>query len=398
MKFRNYLAKFHEIWHLNAMYKRSLPLLDIIKRKSIFLFGARQTGKSTLLRTLFPEAKYYDLLEADTFRELNTHPELIRQRLVDNDKIIIIDEVQKLPSLLDEVHLLIERNKELRFILTGSSARKLHRKGINLLAGRAWRYNLFPLTSFEVGIDRVFELISKGGLPTVLDSPFPKREINEYVGSYLADEIKAEGLTRSVENFSRFLVTAAACNNEQLNFTSIANDAQVPSRTVREYFQILEDTLIGSTLKPFQKTVKRKPVATAKFYFFDVGVANCLAKRLEFEKGSESYGKALEHFIFTELKSYISYKEKDLSLTYWRSQSQLEVDFVIGDNIGIEVKSKMHISPQDCKGLIALNEEVTLKHKIIVCNEKEARRLENGIQILPVEAFLKMLWNDEIIQ
>ena len=380
------------------MYKRSLPLLDIIKRKSLFLFGARQTGKSTLLKTLFPHAKYYDLLAANTFRELNINPELIRQRLTDHDKIIIIDEVQKLPSLLDEAHLLIERNKDLRFILTGSSARKLYRKGVNLLAGRAWRYNLFPLTSFEVGIDRAFELITKGGLPTVLDSPSPKREIDEYVGSYLSDEIKAEGLARSIENFSRFLVTAVTCNSEQLNFTSIANDAQVPSRTVSEYFRVLEDTLIGNVLEPFKKTVKRKPVSMAKFYFFDVGVANGLAKMSEFEQGSDYYGKALEHFIFTEIRSYLSYKEKDIPLTYWRSQSKLEVDFVIGDSIGIEVKSTMHVSPQDCNGLIAFSEEVRLKHKIIVCNEKEARKLENGIQILPVETFLKMLWDDEIVQ
>lgn len=379
------------------MYSRILDIKQIVKHKSLFLFGPRQTGKSTLLKTLFPEARYIDLLEADTFRRLSSHPEDLRQTLSAQDKLIIIDEVQKLPSLLNEAQLLIDRNKDLKFIFTGSSARKLKRGRVNLLGGRAWFLNLFPLVSPELNFERLVDRLNIGSLPSVIDSPYAKEDLKAYVGGYLQEEIKAEGLSRSIENFSRFLEVAALTNTEQVNYTSVASDLGMPPRTLREYYKILEDTLIGSELPPYGKTIKRKPVATAKFYFFDIGVANVLTKRGLVEPNSELYGKALEHLIFLELKAYLAYNRIDEALTFWRTQSKFEVDFIVEDRVAIEVKSGSRISRSAQKGLLALSEEVKLKRKIVVSNEPAWRKDDNGIEVFPVELFLKQLWNNEIL-
>lgn len=378
------------------MYPRALDLSIKVAQKSHFLFGARQTGKSTLLRNLFPDALCVDMLAADTFRLLSSNPESLRRSLAPNQKLVIIDEVQKLPSILDEVHLLIERDKSLRFVLTGSSARKLHRRGVNLLAGRAWTEHLFPLTTHEVGIDRLNDLLLIGGLPPVLDSSDPQRELREYVGVYLQEEIRAEALTRSIEAFSRFLTVAGLANGQQLNFTKIGNDAQVPPRTVREFFSVLEDTLIGYQLTPFGTSRKRKSVATSKFFFFDLGVAHCLQGISSLSVGTYQYGVALEHLIANELRAALQYQGVHLPLQYWRSLSQLEVDFVVGELLAVEVKSAGRVSEQDAKGLRALQEEIGFKRRIIVSLEQTARRLEDGIEVLPVKEFLRKLWCGEL--
>lgn len=377
------------------MYPRILELDTLLQHKSLFLFGARQTGKSTLLHQRFPDAVYFDLLEADTFRELTARPEYMRQTIPSGTKIVVIDEVQKLPSLLDEVHLLIESDPKLRFLLTGSSARKLKRGGANLLAGRAWITHLHPLVAAEVGTDRLLDRLNRGSLPVVLDSALPHEDLKAYVGTYLHEEIRAEGLTRSIEAFSRFLALAGSCNGEQVNYTAIGSDAGVPPRTVREFFQILEDTLIGHLLPAYRKTEKRKPMATSKFYFFDVGVANTLLKRGAVVPGSESFGRALEHLVFLELRARLDYGRVDLPLTYWRSQSKIEVDFVLGDRIAVEVKAKPRVTPKDTQGLRALGEEVALERRIVVCNESR-RRMDGPIEILPVEEFLEDLWSGRI--
>lgn len=379
------------------MYSRILDLRPLLEHKSLFLFGPRQTGKSTLLRNIFPQAKFYDLLEADTFRELTAQPELIRQRLTPQDKIIVIDEVQKLPSLLDEAHLLIERDKTLRFVLTGSSARKLKRGGANLLAGRAWTCHLFPLVAPEVQFQDLLRRLNVGSLPAILDSQLPREELKAYVGTYLSEEIQAEGLTRSIEHFSRFLPIAGLTNGEQINFTAVANDVGLPPRVVREYYQILEDTRVGFQLLPFQHTKKRKAVATAKFYLFDVGVANTLARRGEILPGSDLFGRALEQQIFLELKAYLDYRRRGDELTFWRSLSQIEVDFLVGDRIAIEVKGKERISRRDGKGLLALEEDIPLARKIIVSLEREKRMTDEGIEIYPVERFLVELWEGALL-
>lgn len=377
------------------MYTRLLDLKQLLRHRSVFLFGARQTGKSTLLRHLFPHAEFFDLLEADTYRELSARPEYMRQVLSPDAALVVVDEVQKLPSLLDEVQLLIDRRPELRFVLTGSSARKLKRGGANLLAGRALVTHLHPLVSAETGFDRLVTRLNRGSLPAVLDSEIPQEDLKAYVGTYLQEEIRAEGLTRSMERFSRFLEVAGACNGEQLNFTEVGSDAGVPPRTVREYFQILEDTLIGHQLPAYRKTVKRKPVATSKFYFFDVGVANTLMRRSEILPGSESFGKALEHLVFLELRARLDYNRNDEPLTYWRSLSRIEVDFVIGDRVAIEVKSKARVTGRDLKGLHALSEELALQRRIVVCTEPR-RRIQDDVEIIPVESFFEELWAGDI--
>ena len=375
-----------------GMYRRALDLKKLVRHKSLFLLGPRQTGKSTLARATFPDAVFYDLLEAHTFRELAARPEYLRETLPPNARVVVVDEIQKLPSLLDEIQLLIDRNKSLRFVLTGSSGRKLKRGGANLLAGRAWFSRLHPLVSQEVDYERLVTRLNRGSLPAILDSPHYREDLRAYVGSYLREEIQAEGLTRSIQNFGRFLDVAGLTNGEPINFTSVASDAGMPPSTVREHYQILEDTLVGHQLPAYQKTVKRKPVATSKFYFFDVGVANALRRTGTIQEGSEAYGRALEHLLFLELRSFLDYHRLDEELTYWRSLSRFEVDFVVSSKVAIEVKAKARVSPRDYKGLLALAEEVRLKRKIVVCNEKRRRHTDDGIEIVPVETFLGELW------
>jgi predicted AAA+ superfamily ATPase len=380
------------------MYTRVLNLREIVRHKSVFLLGPRQTGKSTLARQAFPEAAVYDLLEADTFRELTARPEYLRQTLSPQQPVLVVDEIQKLPALLDEIQLLIDRNKKLRVVLTGSSARKLKRGAANLLGGRAWVCRLLPLVSAELDKPRILERLNRGSLPAIIDSEHYREELKAYVGTYLREEIKAEGLTRSIETFSRFLDIAGLTSGEQINFTAVADDAGVPPRTVREHYQILEDTLVGYQLQAYQKTSKRKPVATAKFYFFDVGVANMLKRTPTIEEGSDAYGRALEHLIFLELRAFLDYHRLDHELTYWRSRSQFEVDFVVGHTVGIEVKSKSRVSPRDYKGLMALGEEVRLKRQIVVCGEKLRRMADDGAEIMPPALFLKELWAGNVLE
>lgn len=379
------------------MYARRLDLESIIDRKSLFLLGPRQTGKTTLLKTRFPSARFINLLRADEFRELSAHPELLRQRIDDSTRLVVIDEVQKLPILLDEVQDLMERDKRLRFVLTGSSARKLKRGRANLLAGRALFATLHPLASVETPDVPLAMRLERGGLPSILDSPEPFEDLKAYVGSYLQEEIRGESLTRAIEPFSRFLEVSGQVNTELLNFANVGNDAQVPARTVREYFQLLEDTLVGHLLPPFRGTRKRKPVSTAKFYFFDTGVANALAGRRHIAPGSAEYGRAFEHLVFLELRAYLDYQRRDELLAFWRSQSKLEVDFVVGEQLAIEVKTTAHVSSQMLNGLRALSEEVPFKHRVVVCNERESRRTTDGILVLPADQFLRRLWAGEFL-
>lgn len=374
------------------MYKRLLNLTELLQKKSILLLGPRQTGKSTLARGLGGETQYFDLSETDTFRELSARPELIRQRLSDRTRVVVVDEAQKLPELFDEAQVLLDRDKSLRFLMTGSSARKLRRAGANLLPGRIWRRSLFPLVSAELGGARIDERVSRGSLPGIIDSEDFRAELKNYVGLYLEEEIRAEGLTRSVGNFNRFLTSAALGNAEQVNYTNVANDTGIPLNTVKAYFHILYDTGIGYELSPYRKTVTRKAVATPKFYFFDVGVANELLGRFEIGRHGDLFGKAFEHLIFTELKAALDYFGSARPLTYWRSQSKLEVDFLAGDDIAIEVKGKSAVTARDERGLSALAEELPLKRRIVVCLEPQRRRSDAGSEIVPAEEFLAELW------
>src|SRR3989338_9101950 len=380
-------------------YQRILDLQTPIQRKSLFLFGPRQTGKTFYLTRTFPNAPYYNLLQSKTFLRLSQRPHLLREELTairSLESPVIIDEIQKLPVLLDEVHSLIEE-KRIKFILTGSSARKLKRGGANLLGGRAATFHLYPLVSAEIPDFDLIRALNWGTLPSIYPSDDPESDLNDYVGNYLKEEIKAEGWARNIGNFSRFLQTASLCNAEQTHFTNIGNDAQISPRTVAEYFSILEDTLTGYILEPYTKTKKRKAVSTAKFYFFDCGVCNILAGRKNIAPKTELFGKSFEQFVFTELRAFLSYKRDLRPLTFWKSQiSDYEVDFLIGDEIAIEVKGSDMVTERHLTGIKALEEEFKMKRRIVVSMDEKPRKLD-GIDILPVSHFLEMLWGDEII-
>jgi len=379
------------------MFKRIIDLNTIIERKSVFLFGPRQTGKSFYLKNSFQNVFYYDLLKTDLFFRLSSNPSLIREELLASEekKLVIIDEIQKLPVLLDEVHYLIE-NHDIRFILTGSSARKLKYGAANLLGGRAITRHLFPLTTAEIPDYKLERITNFGSLPAFYTSPDPYEDLESYVGTYLKEEIVAEGVVRKLEHFTKFLRMAAQCDTELLNYSNIGSDLGMPAKTIREYFRILEDTLIGSVLEPFTGTVKRKAISTAKFYFFDIGVSNILAERSYIKPKTELFGKAFEHFIFLELKAYLDYTRKREKLTFWRSKAGHEVDFLIGDKIAIEVKGSDMVSGKHLKGLKALAEDLDLTRKIVVSMDPVHRKI-GEIDIYPYSIFLKELWDDKIV-
>ncbi len=379
------------------MFKRIIDLTTIIERKSVFLFGPRQTGKSFYLKKTFQNVFYYDLLKTDLFFRLSANPSQIREELLASKekKLVIIDEIQKLPVLLDEVHYLIE-NYDIRFILTGSSARKLKYGAANLLGGRALTRHLFPLTTPEIPEYNLERIINFGSLPAFYTSPDPSEDLESYVGTYLKEEIVAEGVVRKLEHFTRFLCLAAQCDTEMLNYSNIGSDLGMPAKTIREYFRILEDTLIGSVLEPFTGTIKRKAISTAKFYLFDIGVSNILAERSYIKPKTELFGKAFEHFIFLELKAYLDYSRKRAKLRFWRSKAGHEVDFLIGDKIAIEVKGSDMVSGKHLKGLKALDEDLDLSEKIVVSMDPVHRRI-GDIDIYPYKIFLEKLWNDDIL-
>lgn len=389
------------------MYTRYLKLNEILERKSILLLGPRQTGKTTLISTLLSDATQINLLEGEFFNLLSAHPEKLREIVkASKTKKIVIDEIQKIPALLDEVHSLIEKDKTLRFLLTGSSARKLRIQGVNLLGGRARRLEMFPITyseflSHPTKRDPVSTLLQWGGIPSILESEEPIEDLKDYVGTYLKEEIQAEALVRSLQNFSRFLTIAATVNAEQVIYSNIASDSGLAASTVKEYFQILEDTLVGEQLLAFRATHKRKAMGSPKFYFFDVGVVNTLLGRFSLTQGSPEYGKCFEHLIWRELRSALGYLRSLAELSYWRSLSKLEVDFIISESgqknplYAIEVKAKKSISTKDFKALNAFSEEYPQVRKMIICHEPIRRNTENSVEIWPVEDFLKALWNRE---
>ncbi len=374
---------------------RALDIARLAGRKSLFLFGPRQTGKTALVRHALPSAKIYDLLDGDVFRTLGHRPARLGEELEAGDRLVVLDEIQKLPVLLDEVHRLIEQ-RGVRFVLTGSSARKLRRVGVNLLGGRAPSRTLHPFTYRELG--SAFALtraLDRGLLPSIYFSDSPNDDLGAYVGNYLKEEIAAEALTRSVPAFSRFLEVAALSHGTMLNFSQVASDAQAPVSTVREYFHILEDTLVARLLPAWTRTRTRKAIGTAKHYFFDVGVVRYLQHRTGLARRSPEFGEAFESYIFHELSTYIDYTEA-VPLAYWRSTSNFEVDFVLADTTAIEVKAKDPVGERDLRGLRALKEESLLKHYVVVSLEPRPRTVD-GIRILPWTNFLERLWDGSFV-
>jgi len=380
------------------IFQRVLDISEESRRKSIFLFGPRQTGKTFLLNRLFPDSPIYSLLKSDEFLRISQRPQIIREELLANREVIgnkpvIIDEIQKLPFLLDEVHYMIEEYG-ITFVLTGSSPRKLKRGSANLLGGRARTRHLFPLVSHEVPDFDIVRACNFGMIPSIYQSDEPVEDLKSYCGNYLQEEIQAEGLVRRIENFSRFLETAALVNGELVNMESLSSDTGIPSNSLREYFSILEDTLIGSMLKPFKRAVHRKAISKVKFYLFDIGVCNILAKRGNIHPKSTLFGNTFEHFIYNELRTYLSYYRDDRSLSFWRDRYGNEVDFIIGDEIAIEVKASYMVSSKHLKGLRLISEEIPFKHKIVVSMDPTPRLIDD-ILILPYKEFLSQLWNRE---
>jgi predicted AAA+ superfamily ATPase len=375
-----------------AYIERVLNLAFLLQKKSHFLFGPRQTGKTSLIRHSLKGVRAYDLLDNSVYLSLSQAPGRIAQEISPQDKIVVIDEIQRLPVLLNEVHRLIEE-RGIRFLLTGSSARKLRRGGVNLLGGRARTKYIHPLTSQELGNQfNLFKAIDRGLLPSIYLSDDPHADLEAYTGSYLQQEIVAEGVTRNVPAFSRFLRVAALCNGTVVNFTNVSNDAQVPRTTVYEYFEILKDTLLLYELPAWRKSKKRKPLTSSKYYFFDVGVVAALQGR-QFRPGTPEFGEAFETYLIHELVSYSDYISGE-PLSYWRSTSGFEVDFILGDHTAVEVKAKENVSAHDLKSLRAFAEEKKLKRYLCVSLEPRRRNLEN-VTILPLREFLEALWGLE---
>lgn len=379
------------------MYIRKQTFADA-GQESLFLWGARQTGKSTLLRAMYPDNLYFDLLLSDVFESLGRAPSILRETVLAyaGKQPVIIDEIQRIPALLNEVHWLIE-NHQTRFVLSGSSPRKILRSEANLLGGRALRYELYPLVSAEVPDFDLVRALNNGLIPRHYLSDKPDKLLSAYIGNYLQDEIIAEARIRNVASFTRFLEIAAFSNGEIVNYSNIASECGVSPPTVKEYFQILEDTLTGRFLPSFQKKPKRRVILAPRFYFFDVGVANYLMKRGRVETGSEAFGKAFEHFIYQELSAHRHYSDIHYPISYWRTASGLEVDFILGDaEVAVEVKATSLATYRHLKGLTRFAEEYKVKKMILVTNDPRPRKL-GDCMVLPWKVFLDRLWAGEII-
>lgn len=384
------------------MFERNLVLPEA-GTESFFLWGPRQTGKSTLLRRTYPAARWIDLLKSEEFRRYVARPESLREEIqatgADRKQQIVIDEIQKAPALLNEVHWLME-HYNLSFALCGSSARKVKRGAANLLGGRAIRYELYGLSASELGAEFDLQrMLNHGYLPRIYQGSRPGRMLDAYIADYLKEEVAAEGLVRNLPTFSDFLDVAALSDGQSVNFSSIARDCGVSNQSIRNYFQILEDTLLAKWLPAYRKRPKRRVFSAPRFYFADVGVVNRLARRGELQPGTEDYGKAMENWAFHELSAFLRYQEHEAKLSYWRLASGIEVDFIIGDmQVAIEVKSSDRIHSDHLKGLRnIIIDHPGIARRIVVCREPRLRKTNDGIEIMPAEEFAERLWEGAII-
>ncbi len=382
---------------------RTLDIRSLLRERSLFLFGPRQTGKSSYVREELGSlpALSYTLLDRGLLLRLLSDPTLLRREVEARnlrDCLVVVDEVQKCPALLDEAHLMIEE-RGIRFLLTGSSARGLKAAGTNLLGGRARTRSLHPFVYPEVkdsgfSLERVFE---RGLLPPHYLSDWPEEDLAAYVNTYLTEEVAAEGLTRNLPAFARFLQVAAATNARMINYTNVASDAQVPRQTVKLWYQILVDTLLGFELPPYTGTVKRKAVETAKFYLFDIGVVRTLRRIPPVAPESADFGEFFEHYICMELKAWMDYRRPRGIFSYWRSLAGQEVDFILDGEVAVEVKAARRAQERDAAGLRALKEEGKQRRFILVCRDDRPQTLSGGIEALPWREFLELLWSDGIL-
>lgn len=376
------------------MYQRLLKLAPLLAKSNYFLFGPRATGKSSLIKAQLEESLVFNLLDADVYEEFLRRPKALSEKIRKQDQIIVIDEIQKLPLLLDEVHRLIEERK-LRFLLTGSSARKLKRSGANMLGGRAREAQLFPLSFHELPNFELLKYLSHGGLPLVWHSSEPIEDLEAYGRIYLAEEIKAEAAVRNYERFVRFLETMALNNGQELNYQNLSSDSGVPARTIEGHIEVLKDTLIGFELLPFRKTVLRKSTTKSKFYFFDCGVANYFARRLPMAENSSDLGVNFEQFLIQEVRAFLSYNRIKKEISFWRMKDN-EVDLIIGFDLALEFKMSQNFKREYIKSLNLLREEQLIKRYIVVGRFTSGGTVD-GVEYMPYQEFLELLWNGKLI-
>jgi uncharacterized protein len=382
---------------------RRLLKIDLPQAQSAFLWGARKTGKSTYLRSAFPDSLTIDLLQTDVMLDMAKRPALLREQILaaplrQLQQPIVIDEIQRVPGLLDEVHWLIE-HRRLRFILCGSSARKLKRGRTNLLGGRAWRYEMYPFVSAELPDLNLLRALNRGLVPAHYLGAEYRRSLDAYVRDYLKEEVFEEGLARNIPAFSRFFDAMSYSHGELTNYANIARDCGVDAKTVKEYYQILVDTLLGTFVEPYKTRQERQVIIkAARFYLFDVGVAGAVTKRHIAEERGEAFGRALEHFILMEILAHRSYGNLGYDVHFWRTKSGLEVDFILGHGeVAIEVKGTSRVDATELRGLRAFAADHRPRKAIVVCNER-VPRLHDGIEVLPWREFLGRLWEGEIVK
>ena len=378
------------------MYRR---IFDIEHKldEGMFLFGARQTGKSTLLKERFKGAIYYDLLNPNVRRAFKRNPNSLKEALWDKaaGTLVIIDEIQKVPELLDIVHTLMVE-KGLYFILSGSSSRKLKRSGANTLGGRAIPETLYPLVWPEVTDFQLDRALQNGMIPRHYMVADATKRLSGYVRVYLDEEIREEGEVRELDAFERFMEVAAISDGEMLNYSNIASDCGVSAKTVKSYFQILYDTLIGYEIPAYRKEIKRRIIQAPRFYYFDVGLANYLMGRHTLRRGTDDYGHAFEHFVMQEIIAYKGYNDKRDEISYWHTYDKKEVDAVIGDaKVAIEIKSSELLKSKHKAGLKAFKEEHPDCRLILVSLDPITRRSDD-IELIYVLDFLRMLWSGDI--
>jgi predicted AAA+ superfamily ATPase len=385
----------------NHNFDRILKL-DLPPGQSAFVWGPRKTGKSTYLKKVFPKSIVYDFLQTDLYLAFTRRPALLREQLLARDSEalahpVILDEVQKVPMVLDEVHWLIE-NKGMSFIMCGSSARKLRRGKVNLLGGRAWRFEMFPLVTPELGDFDLLRVLNRGLIPSHYLQQTYKKALKAYTEDYLKQEVFDEGLVRNIPAFSRFFDAMAYSLGELTNYTNIARESGVDAKTVKAYYQILVDTLLGRMVDPFKKRQERQVIIKSpKFYLFDVGVAGSLTKRHLVEERGELFGKALEHFVFMELVAHSQMSEIDYDINFWRTKTGTEVDFVLAQGeVAIEVKGTNRVDNRSLKPLKAFVGAYAPRKAIVVCNETAARKV-GDIRILPIRKFLEELWEGSVV-
>lgn len=379
------------------MYHR---IFDVENRldEAMFLFGARQTGKSTLLKERFPKAIYIDLLKSDVRNRFKQHPEEFRESLLryPPETLVIVDKIQKVPDLLDEVHWLMVE-KGLWFILSGSSARKIKKSGANNLGGRAIPETLFPLVSAEIPDFDIERAVQNGMIPRHYMVANARNRMRAYIDLYVKEEIIEEALVQNVDEFIRFMEVAAIMDGEILNYENVASDCGVSANTVKAYYKILVDTLLGFEVPAYRKVIKRKLYKSPRFYYFDIGIANHLTKRYQLAPKTPEYGHAFEHLIIQEIVAYLAYTNSDEELTYWHTYENIEVDAIIGDaRVAIEIKSTDHVDHDDKKGIMEFAKEHPNAKQILVSRDRISRRSGN-VDLYYVTDFFKALWAGEII-